>query len=95
MSLIRLRVDSLAGILAIGMPPRRDEKIERAHVPSLKDHPAQIYSKFRTSMVAEVHRILTRGFMYSKATKDQSKAGKLRLLYEANPMSFIVGRRAV
>ena len=44
------------------------------------------------SMVAEVHRILVRGgvFMYPKDTKDPSKAGKLRLLYEANPMSFIV-----
>lgn len=44
------------------------------------------------SMVAEVHRILTRGgvFMYPKDTKDATKAGKLRLLYEANPMSFIV-----
>jgi fructose-1,6-bisphosphatase I len=44
------------------------------------------------SMVAEVHRILMRGgiFMYPKDTKDPAKAGKLRLLYEANPMSFIV-----
>lgn len=44
------------------------------------------------SMVAEVHRILTRGgiFMYPFDTKDPGKPGKLRLLYEANPMSFIV-----
>ena len=44
------------------------------------------------SMVAEVHRILTRGgiFMYPRDTKDPKKAGKLRLMYEANPMSFIV-----
>ena len=44
------------------------------------------------SMVAEVYRILTRGgiFMYPKDSKDPSKAGKLRLMYEANPMSFIV-----
>jgi fructose-1,6-bisphosphatase I len=44
------------------------------------------------SMVAEVHRILTRGgiFMYPFDTKEVGKAGKLRLLYEANPMSFIV-----
>ena len=44
------------------------------------------------SMVAEVHRILIRGgiFMYPKDTKDPAKAGKLRLLYEANPMAFIV-----
>jgi fructose-1,6-bisphosphatase I len=44
------------------------------------------------SMVAEVHRILIRGgiFMYPKDTKDPAKAGKLRLMYEANPMSLIV-----
>jgi fructose-1,6-bisphosphatase I len=44
------------------------------------------------SMVAEVHRILTRGgiFMYPFDTKDPTKPGKLRLMYEANPMSFIV-----
>ncbi|MFZ5503831.1 MAG: class 1 fructose-bisphosphatase [Pseudomonadota bacterium] len=44
------------------------------------------------SMVAEVHRILTRGgiFMYPFDNKEPGKAGKLRLMYEANPMSFIV-----
>jgi fructose-1,6-bisphosphatase I len=44
------------------------------------------------SMVAEVHRILNRGgvFMYPRDTKDPSKPGRLRLLYEANPMAFIV-----
>ncbi len=46
------------------------------------------------SMVAEVHRILTRGgiFMYplDEKMKAAGKTGKLRLLYEANPMGFIV-----
>lgn len=44
------------------------------------------------SMVAEVHRILTRGgvFMYPIDSKIKEKGGKLRLLYEANPMSFII-----
>ncbi|VVM04739.1 fructose-1,6-bisphosphatase I / sedoheptulose-1,7-bisphosphatase [Methylacidimicrobium cyclopophantes] len=44
------------------------------------------------SMVAEVYRILIRGglFMYPRDTKDPSKPGRLRLLYEANPMSMIV-----
>ena len=44
------------------------------------------------SMVADVHRILTRGgvFIYPKDLKDPSKPGRLRLMYEANPMSFIV-----
>jgi fructose-1,6-bisphosphatase I len=44
------------------------------------------------SMVAETYRILTRGgvFMYPKDTKDAAKPGRLRLLYEANPVGFIV-----
>ncbi|CCD36599.1 Fructose-1,6-bisphosphatase, type I [Candidatus Paraburkholderia kirkii UZHbot1] len=44
------------------------------------------------SMVADVHRILSRGgiFMYPADRRDPSKPGKLRLMYEANPMSFIV-----
>ncbi|MCV6612295.1 MAG: class 1 fructose-bisphosphatase [Amphritea sp.] len=44
------------------------------------------------SMVAEVHRILTRGgiFMYPWDNRDPSKPGKLRLMYEGNPMSFLI-----
>ncbi|MFA6179118.1 MAG: class 1 fructose-bisphosphatase [Candidatus Methylopumilus sp.] len=44
------------------------------------------------SMVAEVHRILIRGgiFMYPIDSKIKQQGGKLRLMYEANPMSFIV-----
>ena len=44
------------------------------------------------SMVAEVHRILMRGgiFMYPKDNKDPSKPGRLRLLYEANPMAMLI-----
>jgi fructose-1,6-bisphosphatase I/sedoheptulose-1,7-bisphosphatase len=44
------------------------------------------------SLVAEVHRILMRGgvFMYPKDAKDRTKPGRLRLLYEANPMSLLV-----
>jgi len=44
------------------------------------------------SMVADVHRILNRGgiFMYPMDSKTRDKGGKLRLLYEANPMSFLV-----
>ena len=44
------------------------------------------------SMVAEVHRILTRGgvFMYPLDAKTAEKGGKLRLMYEANPMSMLI-----
>lgn len=44
------------------------------------------------SMVAEAHRILMRGgvFLYPRDTKDPGKAGRLRLLYEANPIAFLM-----
>lgn len=44
------------------------------------------------SMVAEIHRILMRGgvFMYLQDKRDPSKPGKLRLMYEANPMALIL-----
>ena len=44
------------------------------------------------SMVAEVHRILMRGglFMYPRDTKDPGKPGRLRLLYEASPIGWLV-----
>jgi len=44
------------------------------------------------SMVADVHRILTRGgiFMYPMDEKCRAKGGKLRLMYEANPMAMLV-----
>jgi fructose-1,6-bisphosphatase I len=48
--------------------------------------------RWTASMVAEVHRILTRGgvFLYPKDAANVHMGGKLRLLYEANPMGFIV-----
>ncbi len=44
------------------------------------------------SMVADVHRILNRGgiFMYPADAREPEKPGKLRLMYEANPMAMIV-----
>ena len=44
------------------------------------------------SMVADVHRVLSRGgvFMYPWDQREPNKPGKLRLMYEANPMSFLV-----
>ena len=44
------------------------------------------------SMVADVHRILTRGgiFTYPLDAKCRDKGGRLRLMYEANPMAMLV-----
>lgn len=71
-------------------PMRRyiDELLAGKEGPRGKD----FNMRWVASMVADVHRILTRGgiFMYPRDLKDPSKPGKLRLMYEANPMSFIV-----
>lgn len=44
------------------------------------------------SMVAEIHRILVRGgiFMYPYDSREPNKPGKLRIMYEGNPMSMLV-----
>ena len=43
-------------------------------------------------MVADVHRILTRGgvFLYPWDKREPEKPGKLRLMYEANPMAYLI-----
>ena len=53
---------------------------------------ADFNMRWVASMVADVHRILTRGgiFIYPRDLKDAARPGKLRLMYEANPMAFIV-----
>ena len=59
-----------------------------------KDGPRGVDFNMRwvASMVADVHRIMTRGgiFLYPRDNRDPAKPGKLRLLYEANPMAFLV-----
>ena len=44
------------------------------------------------SLVAEAHRILMRGgvFLYPRDRKEPARAGRLRLLYEANPIGFLI-----
>ena len=71
-------------------PVRRyiDECLAGTEGPRGKD----FNMRWIASMVADVHRILTRGgiFMYPWDKREPGKAGKLRLMYEANPMAFIV-----
>jgi fructose-1,6-bisphosphatase I/sedoheptulose-1,7-bisphosphatase len=49
-------------------------------------------TRWIASMVAEAHRILMRGgvFLYPRDTKDPAKAGRLRVLYEANPIGLLM-----
>lgn len=53
---------------------------------------ADFNMRWIASLVAETHRILVRGgvFLYPRDTRTTGKAGRLRLLYEANPISFLV-----
>ena len=71
-------------------PVRRyiDECLAGKEGPLGKDY----NMRWVASMVADVHRILSRGgiFMYPRDERPSGKAGKLRLMYEANPMSFLV-----
>ncbi|MGC1494502.1 MAG: class 1 fructose-bisphosphatase [Sulfitobacter sp.] len=50
--------------------------------------------RWTASMVAEIHRILTRGgvFLYPADSNNRAAGGKLRLMYEANPMAMIIER---
>jgi fructose-1,6-bisphosphatase I/sedoheptulose-1,7-bisphosphatase len=65
-----------------------DECLAGAAGPRGKD----FNMRWVASLVAEAHRILTRGgvFLYPRDRRDPTKPGRLRLLYEANPISFIV-----
>ena len=49
-------------------------------------------TRWVASMVADVHRILSRGgvFLYPLDEKTRAQGGKLRLMYEANPMALLV-----
>ena len=72
-------------------PPMRryiDECLAGKEGPRGKD----FNMRWVASMVADVHRILTRGgvFMYPWDKREPDKPGKLRLLYEANPMGFLI-----
>ncbi len=64
------------------------ECLQGTHGPRGKD----FNMRWIASMVAETFRILTRGgvFMYPTDSKDPGKSGRLRLMYEANPIAFII-----
>lgn len=65
-----------------------DECLQGSTGPREKD----FNMRWVASLVAEAHRILTRGgvFMYPRDSKDPEMQGKLRLLYEANPVALLI-----
>ena len=65
-----------------------DECLQGKEGPRGKD----FNMRWIASMVADVHRIMTRGgiFMYPWDKREPNKPGKLRLMYEANPMGWLI-----
>jgi fructose-1,6-bisphosphatase I len=93
-----MRISEDAGEFAINAsrsrfwePPIKryiDEALQGSEGPRGKD----FNMRWIAAMVAEVHRILCRGgvFMYPVDVRNAGQGGKLRLMYEANPMAFII-----
>ncbi len=82
-----------ASCLRFWDPPVRryiDECLEGKEGPRRKD----FNMRWAGAMIADVHRVLCRGgvFLYpiDRKIRSRNQEGKLRLMYEANPMSFIV-----
>lgn len=93
-----MRVGETAQEFAINMSNYRHwEPPVRAYIDELLAGKTGVRGKdynmrWVASMVAEVHRILVRGgvFLYPRDARDPAKPGKLRLMYEANPMAFLI-----
>ena len=66
--------------------------VSECQAGKLGDRGRDFNMRWIASMVAEVHRILMRGgvFMYPKDTRDPNQSGRMRLLYEACPISLLV-----
>lgn len=93
-----MRIAEEASEFAINASNERfwEPPVKRYVVECLEGHSGPRGKDFNmrwiASLVAEVHRILIRGglFMYPKDSRDPTKPGRLRLLYEANPMAMLV-----
>ena len=73
-----------------------EEPVKR-YIAELQDGKTSVRGKdfnmrWVACMVGDIHRILCRSgiFLYPYDTKDPQKAGRLRLMYEANPMSMLM-----
>lgn len=60
----------------------------KEYVETLKDEGYTV--RYIGSMVADVHRTLIKGGIFAYPSDIKNKNGKLRLLYEASPMAFLI-----
>ncbi len=67
------------------------DKATQKYVTFLKNHPDRQYtSRYIGSLVADFHRNLLKGGVFLYPADSKHKRGKLRLLYEGNPLAFLV-----
>ncbi|HDZ88049.1 MAG TPA: class 1 fructose-bisphosphatase, partial [Nitrospirae bacterium] len=64
------------------------EKNLKAHIDSYKEKGYSL--RYIGSMVSDVHRTLIKGGIFAYPADSKNKSGKLRLLYEASPMAFVI-----
>jgi fructose-1,6-bisphosphatase I len=60
------------------------------YIEKVKSNGSEMTARYVGSLVADFHRNLLRGGVFLYPADKKSQKGKLRLLYEANPLSFIV-----
>jgi fructose-1,6-bisphosphatase len=98
LTLPALRIPETTREFAINASNQRhwEEPVQRYVAECLagKTGPREVDFNMRwvASMVADVYRVLVRGgvFLYPRDRKDPGKPGKLRLMYEASPMAYVV-----
>ncbi|TMW57173.1 hypothetical protein Poli38472_003098 [Pythium oligandrum] len=66
------------------------DDVTKSFVDECKNKPTPYAARYVGSMVSDVHRTILYGGIFLYPADKKSKTGKLRLLYEANPMSYIV-----
>lgn len=94
----RMTVPAQTGEFAINMANQRHwdppvvRYIEECLAGTTGSRGRDFNMRWLASMVGDVHRILTRGgvFLYPRDTRKGMESGKLRLMYEANPMAFLI-----
>jgi fructose-1,6-bisphosphatase I len=63
-----------------------------SYVQSLKDAPKPWKARYVGSLVADVHRTLLKGGIFLYPATTDAPRGKLRLLYEALPLAYLIER---
>ena len=86
-----IRIPSKGSIYSIneGNTPLFDPRIN-TYLQTIKTGEKPYKLRYAGSMVADVHRTLLKGGIFIYPADSKSTRGKLRLMYEVNPLSFLI-----